>query len=127
MHFYLKLTSISFRGVSRIFFIRSDFIFYGFMLWQQYSHRGLIAEIFLPPLKKILLLGHNRQEGEGAACLIITKEILVLASGSIDLNKSFFFYQGQKHTISNFIRGILRGGGHTPIMPNGWTRFCFFN
>ena len=53
-------------------------------------------------------LGHNRQE-DGAEYIIITKERLVLASAPYAPNESFY-HQAQKHTILNFIRGILIGG-----------------
>ena len=52
-------------------------------------------------------------EREGGEYLIITKEILILASASYAPHESFF-HQGQKHTISNFIRAYSKGGESHP-------------
>jgi hypothetical protein len=51
----------------------------------------------------------------GAEYLIITKERLVLVFVHYDPIESFF-HQGQKYTISNFIRGIW------PLCPTALTR-----
>ena len=59
--------------------------------------RGGEAEIFLH-------MGHNRQKGGGADCLIISRKRLVLASAPFPMIA--FSSEGQKHTISNFIRGL---------------------
>ena len=61
----------------------------------------------ISPPTKFLPLGYNRQEG--VDYLIITKERLVLASAHMP-SKESFFHKGQKHTISNFFRGIFRWG-----------------
>ena len=58
---------------------------------------------FLPSLKKILPLGHNR-----LLYYNITKESLLLASAPY-APKETFFHQGQKHTISNLIGAYLEG------------------
>ena len=48
--------------------------------------------------------GQNTQEGQGAEYLNIANERLVLALWHVHYVS--FLHQGQKHTISNFIRGI---------------------
>ena len=58
---------------------------------------------------------------EGADYLIITKERLVLASAPYVQHG--VFYQGQKHTIFIFIRGML-SLGHMPLMPKSSTHLC---
>ena len=55
------------------------------------------------------------QEGGGAEYSIIIKERLVLASALYTPRESFY-HQGQKHTISKFIIGILRGLAYTPLI-----------
>ena len=48
--------------------------------------------------------------GGGTRYIIINKDRLILASALYVPHESFF-HQGQKHTILNFIRGILNMGG----------------
>ena len=65
-------------------------------------------EKFSAPEKKYLPLGHNTQEG--VAEYPIAKDRLVLVYAPYVPHVSFF-YQGQKHFIPNFIRGMFKGGG----------------
>ena len=94
---YIIIHILKYRGVSSIFSSGADSIFF----W-----RG--AKMFLLGAKKVLLLlkisapGRNTQE-VWADYLIIAKERIVLASSPNERT----FHQGQKHTISNFIRGIF--------------------
>ena len=53
----------------------------------------------------------------GGKSKYIEIETIVMASVTYCVHKSFFFYQGQKFTKSNFIRGILRGR-HLPTWSN---------
>ena len=77
----------------------SDFFYRG-LEGGQYFHEGQnCSKIFLP-------IGHNTSVG-GTKHLIITKERLVLASVPYAPNESFF-HEGQKFTILNFIRDIIR-------------------
>ena len=77
----------------------ADFIFLRDLGRQKYFHQGQNRgwkawNNFLSPLKFILPLGHNRQEGVGCReYLIITKESLVLASAPFA--NEIFFHQGR--------------------------------
>ena len=71
---------------------------------------------FCPSSK--IFLPYGKRDKRGAEYLIITKERLVLVSAPIPQWE--LFHQGQKHTILNLIRGILRGGYMSPRIIHQW-------
>ena len=106
--YFLRNASIGFPSEITVFISRysllssHSFDHYLYQMRVQiFFHQGQKCKIFLPPQKKCLLWGHNTQE---VAEYLIYR--LVLASAPYAPAESFF-HRGQKHTISNFIRGIF--------------------
>ena len=104
--------------MSRVFFIRGKFLLKGggkiiFIMVR------IAKNIYLPKKSKTHGALHTR--GGWTEYLTITNKRLVLASVPIASFESFF-HQGLKHTIKNFIKGILRFDLiHHWHMPHSWT------
>ena len=92
---FFHLGEISFLGGAEIFSSEAE-------------KRPKSEQKFSASSKKIYFWGitYKRDGAWGGEYLIIAKEKLVLASAPYES----FFPLGQEHTISNFIRGIFRGG-----------------
>ena len=115
------------RGVSRMFFIRGRVHFWRVLKYQGQNRAQRVQNVCPPPHnKKIMQQGQNRQKGE-AEHLIITKKGLILASAPYAPNAWELFHQGQKHTISNFIRGKYRVMAYAPLIRliRGIRPLCF--